>query len=115
MRIADLIFNGQNAFPTMQIDAGTQEGDAVAFTGPGRAGRGANGNPLLGKVLKIEKDGYGTVAIYGAGFTDIPAVGTLATGLQNLVVDGAGKALVGSGGKQLLVNGAAAGVANIQL
>lgn len=115
MRLGELVFNGQNAFPTMNIAPGTLAGDAVTFTAPGTVGRGADGNKLVGKVLKVESDGVGTVALMGAGFTDIPAVGTLATGLQLLVVDGAGKAKVAAGGKEYLVNAAVAGTANIQL
>ncbi|WP_309572490.1 hypothetical protein, partial [Deinococcus sp.] len=115
MRKGELVFNGQMAIPTMEIATGTQVGDAVAFTGPAQVGRGADGDPLVGKVLKIEGDNLGTVALLRSGFTDVPTVGTLTTGLQNLVVDGAGKAKVGAAGPKLLVNIAQAGVANIQL
>lgn len=115
MRTGDLNFNGQTSFPAMYIDDGTQVGDAVTLTGPGRVGRGADGQPLVGKVQKIESDGIGTVALEGAGFTDISTVSTIATGYQTLVVDGAGKVKAGAGGTRLLVNIAQAGQANIKL
>lgn len=117
MRQGELVFNGQEHFPTMIIDPGTQVGDAVAHTGPARAGRGTDGQPLLGKVLKMESDGLGTVAVKGAGFADLPSVGTLATGFQVLVVDGLGKAKVGAAGAgpHTLVNIGQAGTANVKL
>lgn len=118
MRQGELVFNGQEAFPTMIIAAGTQVGDAVALTAAATAGRGTDGQLLLGKVLKLEADGFGTVAIWGAGFTDIPSVGTLAVGPAVLVVDGAGKAKVaanGVAGPFSLVNIAQNGTANIKL
>ncbi|GGB69454.1 hypothetical protein [Deinococcus soli (ex Cha et al. 2016)] len=115
MRTGDLSFNGQTSFPAMYIDDGTVVGDAVTHTGPGRVGRGADGQPLVGKVLKIEADRVGTVALEGAGFSDLTTVGTIATGYQTLVVDGAGKVKVGAGGTRLLVNIAQAGAANIKL
>ncbi|OLV20214.1 hypothetical protein [Deinococcus marmoris] len=115
MRVNELVFNQQESIVTMNIAPGTVVGDAVAFTAPATVGRGADGDKLAGKVLKIESDGLGTVSLPGSGFTDIPAVGTLATGFQLLVVDGAGKAKVAAGGKEYLVNAVVAGTANIQL
>lgn len=115
MKQGELIFQGQNAFPTMTLDAAAQVGDAVAHIGAGAAGRGADGNALLGKVLTKMHDGVGTVAIEDAGFTDIPTVGTLPLGFQLLVVDGAGKAKVGANGTRCLVNIAVDGLANIKL
>lgn len=114
MKDGNLVFLGQNAFPTMHIDAAAAVGDCVAFTATATAGRGVDGNPFLGKVLTKESDGEGTVATGGAGFIDIPTVGTLATGFQLLVVDGAGKAKVGANGTRVLVNIARNGTANIK-
>ncbi|GGR62246.1 hypothetical protein GCM10008959_25250 [Deinococcus seoulensis] len=115
MKFGELVFNGQNHYPTMTLANGTEIGDAVAHTGAATAGRGADGDPLLGKVLTKEADGVGTVALEGAGFTDIATVGTLPLGYQTLVVDGAGKAKVGAGGTRVLVNIATNGLANIKL
>lgn len=115
MRHGDIVFNGQQAFVTMELDPGTKVGDAVTHTGPGKAGRGTDGQPLLGKVQQVEYDGLGTVAIQGAGFIDIPAVGTLSTGFQSLVVDGTGKVKVGANGSRHLVNLSVAGLANVRL
>lgn len=114
MKQGELNFNGQESFPTYYLDEGTQRGDAVTHTDAGTVGRGADGDPLLGKVLTTEKDAVGTVASHGAGFTDIPTVGTLPLGFQLLVVDGAGKAKVGANGTRVLVNIARDGLANVQ-
>lgn len=114
MKQGEFIFLGQTAFPPMAIDAGAVVGDALTHTGPGTAGRGADGAPLLGKLLTLESDGAGTVALTNAGFVDIPTVGTLPTGFQNLVVDGQGRAKVGASGTRVLVNVARDGVANVQ-
>ncbi|WP_019584683.1 hypothetical protein [Deinococcus apachensis] len=115
MKYGELVFQGQNAFPTMQLAAGTVVGDCVTHTTTATVGRGADGAPLTGKVLTSESDGLGAVALEGAGFTDIPTVGTLPLGYQTLVVDGAGKAKVGAGGTHVLVNIAKAGLANVKL
>ena len=117
MRKGELVFNRQEAFPTMELDPGTLPGDAVTLTGPARVGRGTDGAPLVGKVLKVESDGLGTVALRGAGFTDIPTAGTLTVGYQVLAVDGAGKAKAGTPGSapHTLINIATAGSANVCL
>ena len=115
MRKGELVFNGQHSIVTMEIVAGTQAGDAVAFTGSAQVGRGADLAPLAGKVLKVESDGLGTVALPHSGFTDIPTVGTLAVGFQKLVVDGTGKAKVNAAGREYLVVHAIAGTASVQL
>lgn len=114
MKHGNLVFQGQNAFPTMHVEAAAIIGDCVTHTAAATAGRGADGNPFLGKVLTKEADGEGTVATEGAGFIDIPTVGTLALGYQLLVVDGAGKAKVGANGTRVLVNIAQNGIANIK-
>ncbi|WP_295818006.1 hypothetical protein [uncultured Deinococcus sp.] len=115
MKLGELVFNQQTSHPTMNLAAGTVIGDAVAHTAAATCGRGADGAPLAGKVLTRESDGVGTVAMEGAGFIDVPTVGTLALGYQLLVVDGAGKAKVGAGGTRCLVNIATNGLANIKL
>ncbi|MDO4264394.1 MAG: hypothetical protein Q4C67_09365 [Deinococcus sp.] len=115
MRYEELLFNGQNAFPTMQLAVGTEVGDAVTITGQAEVGRGVDGQILVGKVLTKEADGMGAVAIWGAGFTDFATVGVLTAGVQPLVVDGTGKVKVGASGRQVLVVVARDGEAAIQL
>ena len=116
MKQGELIFLGQSAFTTFALTAGAVVGDAVAHTGAASAGRGKDGDPLLGKLLTLEApDGVGAVAHTNAGFVDLPTVGTLPTGFQTLVVDGQGRAKVGASGTRVLVNIARDGVANVLL
>lgn len=100
MRIGKNVLNGQDVDVTLKIANGTQEGDAVTLTADGTAGRGTDGDPLYGKVLKIENDGYGTVRRRTT--LDLTYTGTFARGLKTLQVDGAGKVKVASSGTGLV-------------
>lgn len=64
-------------------------GMAVAWTDDGEVGLGTDGDPLAGKLIQVEGDGYGTLAY--EGFLQLPcANGAEPTLNCKVVVDGAG-------------------------
>jgi hypothetical protein len=61
------------------------EGKAVTITGSQEVGYGNEGNPLLGVVLRVEADGYGS--IQDAGYAEVEyASGQSAPALGSAVV-----------------------------
>ncbi len=81
---------------TFAIADGAQVGDAVTLTATATMGRGADSAPFGGKLMKIEKDGRGTVNRHGV--LVVPCDPALTIGQQGLVVDGAGKVKAGAAG-----------------
>jgi hypothetical protein len=65
------------------------EGKAVAVADEQTAGLGNNGDMLLGKLSKVEGDGYGTVDIAGILYLSYAAAAVPTVG-SAVVVDGAG-------------------------
>ncbi len=64
-------------------------GKAVTWTDNGEVGLGNDGDPLAGKLIQFEDDGYGTLAY--AGFLELPCLNGAEPTLNNkVVVDGAG-------------------------
>jgi hypothetical protein len=79
---------------TVKLAAGitaADEGKAVTWTAAQTVGLGADGNPLAGKLIKVEGDGYGTIEY--AGFIQVPyivATTPNTTVNSDVVVDGLG-------------------------
>lgn len=63
-------------------------GKAVAMVGNNEVGLGTDGATFVGKLVRVEKDGVGTVECFGN--VKVPYSGTMALG-KPVVVDGAGK------------------------
>jgi hypothetical protein len=71
-------------------------GKAVTITGDEEAGFGNAGDPLLGKVLQYESDGY--LSVQDAGYTEFDGVsGNLPTAGDYVVVDGNGAVMPSEG------------------
>jgi len=71
-------------------------GKAVTLTGDAEAGFGSDGDPLLGKVLQYEDDGY--MSVQDAGYTEFDGVsGSLPDVGAYLVVDGSGAVKASAG------------------
>lgn len=114
MKINGVEYAGQREHAlTFTLDVGTARGDAVAMTAAGTCGRGADGNPFYGRCISTEADGKGAVS--GVGVVVVPWVGSAVSGLQSLVVNGAGAAKVGANGRSAFVIGVASGFAAIDL
>ena len=116
MKINGVEYGGQhNTGLTFTLDVGAVPGDAVTQTAAGAAGRGADAGVLLGKLVTSETDSKGTV--FTRGVVVVPWTGSAVYGMQTVVVDGAGKAKVGSSGAGLPVRviGVASGFAAIDL
>lgn len=116
MKVNGVEYGGQhNTGLTFTLDAGTAIGDAVTETAAGSAGRGADGNALLGKCVSSESDAKG--AVFTRGVIVVKWGGAAVAGLQKIGVDGTGKAKVTANGKecQVLAVDAAAGLAAIDL
>lgn len=67
------------------------EGKAVTFVAAQTVGLGSDGDPFVGKLIKVEGDGYGTIEY--AGFIEVPYVvaSTPNTTIgSDVVVDGSG-------------------------
>lgn len=105
--------NGTTGGLTFTVAAGAQAGDAVALTAAATVGRGADGIPFVGKLVKIEKDGLGTVM--HQDMVTVPADASLTPGYKSLVVDGLGKVKSAAGGRMGLVIGIQGGMAVIDL
>ncbi|UQN10375.1 hypothetical protein [Deinococcus sp. QL22] len=101
--VAGINLNDTTSFPTLVIAAGAVVGDAVAYTAEGTVGRGADGDPLFGKVQNIESDRKGLVNTIGSGAQTLTAQAAVPLGPQNLVVDGAGGVKVGAAGTRVHV------------
>ena len=91
MKVNDVDFrgNGSSGGLPYNLAPGTQDGDAVTLVSAGTMGRGSSGQPFEGVVIKVEKDGKGTVA--KEGIVHPQCVAGLAVGRKSLVVNGAGK------------------------
>jgi hypothetical protein len=116
MKINGTEYGGQhNTGLTFTLDAGAVVGDALAQTAAGTAGRGADANPLLGKLVTSETDSKGTVLTRGV--IVVPWSGAAVYGRQTVSVDGAGKAKVNAAGRACQVLGvdSALGIAAIDL
>lgn len=77
---------------TFKLAIGTvvaDEGKAVAVTDKQTAGLGTTGDRLLGKLIKVEGDGYGSVEVSGVLYVPY-LTGTVPTVGSAVVVDGAG-------------------------
>lgn len=116
MKIGNVEYGGQRQHQiTYTVAAGAVEGDAVTLTAAGTVGRGADGGAYLGKLIKIEPDGKGTVIC--TGIINQAAVAGETFGYKGLVVDGAGKVKAGAAnaGRQALVIGVVDDMAIIDL
>lgn len=80
------------------IAAGAVAGDAVTLTANGTAGRGADTNPLLGKLNRLEGDAVGNVGTQGR-YEYRRTAAAVALGPVLVVVDGAGLVKTGAGGR----------------
>ncbi len=87
---------GDDGGLTFAIVDGAQAGDAVTLTAAATMGRGVDGGIFGGKLMKVEKDGRGTVNRHGV--LVVPCVAGLTVGQKGLVVDGAGKVREGAAG-----------------
>lgn len=68
------------------------EGHAVTLTADGTVGLGSSGDPLIGKLLKYEDDGYGSVQY--AGYATFDGVsGSLPDEKDAVAVDGSGNVI----------------------
>lgn len=65
------------------------EGKAVTLTGDNTVGLGSDGDPVFGKLVKVEDDGIGAVEF--RGFITLETTGTAPTVGTVVVVNGAGK------------------------
>lgn len=63
-------------------------GKAVAMVGNNEVGLGTDGATFVGKLVRVEKDGAGTVECFGN--VKVPYSGSLSLG-KPVVVDGTGK------------------------
>ncbi|MED1954875.1 hypothetical protein [Brevibacillus centrosporus] len=63
-------------------------GKAVAMVGNNEVGLGTDGATFAGKLVRVEKDGVGTVECFGN--VKVPYSGAMVLG-KTVVVDGAGK------------------------
>lgn len=113
MKFNNVEYAGQhNTGLTFTIETG-EKGQAMAQTGPGTAGLGADGTALLGRLETKEADMKGTV--FTRGVIVVPWVGAETFGRQNVVVDGTGKAKVGAAGRSVQVLGVSGGYAALDL
>ncbi|WP_339098298.1 hypothetical protein WDJ50_18635 (plasmid) [Deinococcus sp. VB142] len=113
MKFNNVEYAGQhNTGLTFTIETG-EKGQAMAQTGPGTAGLGADGAALLGRLETKEADMKGTV--FTRGVIVVPWVGAETFGRQNVVVDGTGKAKVGAAGRSVQVLGVSGGYAALDL
>lgn len=79
------------------------EGKAVAIVDPQTAGLGSDGAALLGKLIKVEDDGFGSVEISGCLY--VPYDNTAPSIGSSVVVDGAGGVKTSiSGGRGLVID-----------
>lgn len=77
---------------TCYLDTGitvADEGKAVTLVGNNKVGLGDDGDPVYGKLVKVEDDGIGAVEF--RGFITLETTGTAPTAGSIVVVDGAGK------------------------
>ena len=105
--------NGTTGGLTFTVAAGAEAGDAVALTSAATVGRGASGDPFVGKLVIVEKDGLGTVM--HQDMVTVMAGAGLTPGYKSLCVDGAGKVIAAAGGRMGLVIGIQDGYAVIDL
>lgn len=113
MKINNVEYGGQDVKGltfTLNTTGTPAEDDAVVITADGEVGRGADANPLYGKLVKIELD----AALQPAGKCTVERTGiinfkktaaAITAGPQELVVDGAGLVKVGVGGRKAYVIG----------
>ena len=113
MKINNVEYGGQDVKGltfTLNTTGSPVEGDAVTITGDGEVGRGADTNPLYGKLVKIELNAAlapsGKCTVERTGIVNFKkTAAAIAAGLQELVVDGAGLVKVGVGGRTVNVIG----------
>ena len=77
---------------TCYLDTGitvADEGKAVTLAGNNKVGLGDDGDPVYGKLVKVEADGVGAVEV--RGFITLDTAGTAPTAGEVLLVNGAGK------------------------
>jgi hypothetical protein len=72
-------------------------GKAVCVIGNNEVGLGADGNEIVGKLVRVEKDGAAVVQV--GGFVDLPYAAVAAPTLRGRVVgDGTGKVKAAAAG-----------------
>lgn len=81
---------------TSAVASGAVAGDAVTKTAEGTVGRGADTEPLVGRLELVETDGLGTVATRGRFW--YRRAGAALADVADIVVDGAGAVKAGTGG-----------------
>ena len=92
----DIKFDGIGAkyatYKTHASITADDEGHAVTLTADGTVGLGSSGDPLIGKLLKYDDDGYGSVQYAGYAVFD-GVSGSLPSEKDAVAVNGAGKVI----------------------